>query len=356
VTKMEEEIVSKAKQEDDEGLTITRVFDAPREMVWKAWTDPELLMKWWGPSGFTSPSCKIDLRVGGKYLWCMRSPDGKNYWTTGVFREIAPPSLLVMTNCFADENGKVVSATQYGLSPDIAMELVVTVRLQEIEEKKKTRLILTHSGISKMKEKERRDTEQGWNESLDKLGKAIGMAEKDSNLPLSESMGKPRTIFIAESGKLEVTVIREFDASRELVFKAFTDPSLYVRWLGPRGYKMKLEKFEPRNGGSWRYVHKDPNGNEFGFHGVYHEVLSPELLVDTFEFEGLPERGHVSLESATFETLPDERTRLTIHSVFLTVADRDGMVGSGMEAGLNDSLERLTELLAELKTHGGRVK
>src|SRR5512146_2476397 len=104
------------------------------------------------------------------------------------------------------------------------------------------------------------------------------------------------TKITAEPGKQELFITREFDAPRELVFKAFTDPELYVQWLGPRSMKMKLEKFEPRSGGAWRYIHIDPQGNEYGFHGVYHEVLPPERLIDTFEFEGLPEAGHVTLE------------------------------------------------------------
>src|SRR5437879_9353226 len=93
----------------------------------------------------------------------------------------------------------------------------------------------------------------------------------------------------------------------------------------------------------WRYTHTDEKGNTFGFHGVNHEVLPPERLIDTFEFEGLPEKGHVSLETARFEELPGGRTRLTIHSVFQSVADRDGMVGSGMEQGINESFERRSE-------------
>ena len=160
-------------------------------------------------------------------------------------------------------------------------------------------------------------------------------------------MTRNKTRITAEAGKQEFFVTREFDAPRKVVFKAFVDPKLYVQWLGPRNMNMKLEKFEPRPGGMWRYVDKDPSGTEYGFHGVYHEVLTPERLIDTFEFEGLPEKGHVSLETAKFEELPGGRTRLTIHSVFQTVADRDGMVSTGMEKGMTESFERLDELLAK---------
>jgi uncharacterized protein YndB with AHSA1/START domain len=99
---------------------------------------------------------------------------------------------------------------------------------------------------------------------------------------------KNKTILTAEPGKQEIFVMREFDAPRELVFRAYTDPKLYVQWLGPRDLIMKLEVFEPTSGGRWRYIHKDQQGNEFGFHGVNHEVLPPERIIGTFEFEGLP--------------------------------------------------------------------
>ena len=158
-----------------------------------------------------------------------------------------------------------------------------------------------------------------------------------------------RTVLKAEPGRLDILVTREFDAPRELVFRAFTDPKLYVQWLGPHGYNMRLERFEPVSGGSWRYVHTDPQGHEFGFHGVNHEVLAPERIIGTFEFEGLPEKGHVMLETVKFEELPGGRTRVTTQSVFQSVEDRDGMVQSGMEHGQVDSPERLDAVLEKLQ-------
>jgi len=149
-------------------------------------------------------------------------------------------------------------------------------------------------------------------------------------------------------GKQELFIEREFDAPRELVFKAFIDPEIYVQWIGPRRLITTLERFEPGNGGSWRYIQKDANGNEFAFHGVNHEILSPERIIGTFEFEGLPEKGHVLLQTARFEELPGNRTKLTAQSVFQSVADRDGMLRSGMEEGVNDSYDRLDELLEKM--------
>jgi uncharacterized protein YndB with AHSA1/START domain len=158
---------------------------------------------------------------------------------------------------------------------------------------------------------------------------------------------KNKIVVTAEPGKQEVFITREFDAPRELVYKAHTDPNLYAQWLGPRGYEMILETFEPYSGGRYRYIHKDQNGNEFGFHGVFHEI-SEELMIQTFEFEGLPESGHVTLDTMRLEKLPGDRTRVTIQSLFQSVSDRDGMVQSGMEHGMREGYERLDELLEKI--------
>lgn len=150
-------------------LTITRIFDAPREFVWRAWTDPERMMRWWGPKGFTSPVSEIDLRVGGKYLNCMRSPDGRDYWSTGVYQEIVEPERIVCTDSFADEKGNVVPASQYGMSSDFPLEMLLTVRFEEREGK--TKLTLTHVGFPSDEDLD--GARAGWNESLDKLAEVL---------------------------------------------------------------------------------------------------------------------------------------------------------------------------------------
>jgi uncharacterized protein YndB with AHSA1/START domain len=151
------------------------------------------------------------------------------------------------------------------------------------------------------------------------------------------------TTLVAEPGRQEIVLRRVLDAPRELVFKTMTDPSLIPNWWGPKGLTTVVEKMDVRPGGAWRFVQRDPDGNEFAFNGVYHEVLPPERLVYTFEFEGVP--GHVLLETVTFEEL-DGKTRLTDRSVFQTVEDRDAMVQSGMESGAKETMDRLAELLA----------
>ncbi|HUE98098.1 MAG TPA: SRPBCC family protein [Anaerolineales bacterium] len=160
---------------------------------------------------------------------------------------------------------------------------------------------------------------------------------------------KNKTVVTVEPGKQELFIIREFDAPRELVFRAHTDPELYVQWLGPRDLTMSLGTFEPVSGGRWRFIQTDKDGNEFGFHGVHHDVTVPERIIGTFEFEGLPESGHVILETTKFEALPDGRTRVTTQSVYQSVQDRDGMVAAGMESGVVDGFERLDEILEKMK-------
>ena len=156
---------------------------------------------------------------------------------------------------------------------------------------------------------------------------------------------KNKTTVTAEPGKQELFITREFDAPRELVYKAHIDPKLYIQWLGPHGYEMILETFEPVNGGKYRYVHKDTAGNEYGFHGTFHE-MSMDNMIQTFEFEGYP--GHVSLDCMTLEVLPGNRTKATIHSIFQSVSDRDGMVQNGMEKGVTEGYERLDGILVGL--------
>ena len=143
----------------------------------------------------------------------------------------------------------------------------------------------------------------------------------------------------------EIHVEREFDASRDRVFAAYTDPELIPQWWGPRDTTTVVDYMDVRAGGGWRFVARNSDGSETAFRGTYREVTPPERLVQTFEWEGMP--GHVCVETATFEDLGD-RTRVTTTSLFHTTEERDGMLGSGMERGMNETYERLDELLARL--------
>ena len=149
----------------------------------------------------------------------------------------------------------------------------------------------------------------------------------------------------AEPGVPQVLTSREFDAPRDMVYRAFSEPDLLVQWLGPRKYTMTIDRYDMRDGGTWRYVHSDGAGNAFGFHGVFHGTPSPDGMVQTFEFEGSP--GHVSMDTATFEE-HDGKTTVYTNSVFQSVEARDAMVDNGMADGMSEGYERLDDLLAKL--------
>ena len=158
-------------------------------------------------------------------------------------------------------------------------------------------------------------------------------------------MTKLKTEIIAPAGVPQILINRGFEAPRDLLFRAFTDPELLPQWLGPRRLTMRIDRFELRDGGTWRYVHVDEDGTEFGFHGVFHGTPSPDGIVQTFEFEGAP--GNVSLETLTFEER-DGGTLVRQNAVYQSVEARDAMVESGMETGLNEGFERLDEMIASL--------
>lgn len=150
----------------------------------------------------------------------------------------------------------------------------------------------------------------------------------------------------AEPGNALIETEREVDAPRDLVFRAWTDPALLAQWLGPRRLAMRVEAYDVRHGGAWRYVHVDTDGSEYGFRGVFHGDPTPDRMVQTFEFEGAP--GHVSLDTLTMEDL-GSRTIVRTVSSFQSVEARDAMLNSGMAGGMEEGYAQLDELLTRLQ-------
>lgn len=162
---------SPAEETADQALVITRVIDAPRSLVFEAWTKPEHLVRWWGPKGFTTPFCKVDFRPGGVFHYCMRSPEGRDIWGIGVYREIVEPERIVYTDAFSDAEGNRVPPSHYGMSSGHPPESLVTVTFAEQEGK--TKLTLRHSLPESVEE--RKGAEQGWNEMLDRLAEDLAL-------------------------------------------------------------------------------------------------------------------------------------------------------------------------------------
>ena len=294
-------------------ITITRVFDAPRELVFRAFVEPEQIVRWMAAKDWTTPSAETDVRPGGAFRIHMRPADGSNdgFFLDGVYDEVVEPDRLV----FHYADGRPV-----------------TITLVDLDAKTK----LTMTWVMAMSEAQER---QGYGEMLDKLA---ALTEKEKNNMATKASSA--TAFTTP-GDREIMITRVFDAPREVVFKAYSDPKLIPQWWGPASLKTTVDKMDRRPGGLWRFTQRAPDGNEYAFNGVYREIVPPERVVSTFEFEAMP--GHVVVDTVTFEDL-DGRTRVTVRSLFQTAADRDGMLQSGMEVGARESWERMAELLRSI--------
>lgn len=291
-------------------LVIVRIFDAPREMVWKAWTDPDWMKKWWGPKPFTAPVIKVDFRVDGKYLYCMRSPDGQDFWSTGTYREIVPMEKIVCTDSFADEKGNVVPASRYGMQGEFPMELKVTVTFEDL--KGKTKMTLRHEGLPGGNMKDQ--TNEGWSTSLDKL--------EESLLPN------------------ELIVRRVINAPREMVWKAWSEPERIIKWWGPNGFTNTFDEFNFKEGGVWKLTMHGPDGKNYPNNITFDEIKKPERIAYTHN--GLESSDLKEFQSiVTFEEL-GEKTMVTLKAIFASKEECEKQKNVvGAEEGGNQTLSHL---------------
>jgi uncharacterized protein YndB with AHSA1/START domain len=301
-------------------VTVEHVFDAPRALVYQMFTDPQHLRRWTGPKGYTCPVYQADVRVGGVYLFSMRSAEGQDIWGTGTYLEVVPNERLVYTDSFADPQGNIVPAAYYQMPDDIPLEMMITLTFADLPGGK-TRVTLRHTGlpVGEMAE----GAGVGWSESFDKADLAL--------------TGRNPLMLMLPSER-EVVLMRVFDAPRGLVFKLYTDPAAIPHWWGPREVQTTVDQMDVRPGGRWRFVEHAPDGSQHGFRGEYREVAPPERLVSTFEWEGRP--GHIAVETTRFEEHAGG-TRIVAVTVFESREDRDEMLHSGMERGTVELWNRL---------------
>jgi uncharacterized protein YndB with AHSA1/START domain len=155
-----------------------------------------------------------------------------------------------------------------------------------------------------------------------------------------------KTTFTVDRDKLQVRLSRTFNATRERVWQAMTDPDQIPQWWGPAKYTTVIEKHDLRVGGEWRFTQADTDGNEFAFHGEFKEIDEPNKCVQTFVFEGLPDAdSHAITDTLTLTEVGDGRTRMDVVSQYQVIADLEGMVASGMESGAVEGYERLAKLV-----------
>jgi len=162
--------MTKGTVNEKERMVVTRVFDAPRALVWKAWTDPRYVMQWWGPKGFTAPVCKIDFRVGGKFLCCMKSPDGQEMWNGGEYHEIVPQEKIVYSLYFADSKGNKVDPAQLGIEHEAIADAYDVVIFEDLGNGQTK---LTMIGNETMEDAKNSGQLEGWNEIFEKVAAVI---------------------------------------------------------------------------------------------------------------------------------------------------------------------------------------
>jgi uncharacterized protein YndB with AHSA1/START domain len=315
--------MGKSSNAEELDLVITRVFDAPRELVFDAWTKAEHLQHWQGaPRGFTVTTEKSDIRPGGGFRICMRSPEGLDHWLQGLYREVARPERLVFTHAWLDATGK---ANQ---------ETLVTVTF--VERGGKTEMTLRQSGF---KSAESRDGHRlGWTSAFDALGDYLAGIKGAHNGPTAREGGAAGARW---PKKGELTIERVFDAPRELVFEAWSKPEHKAEWWGPRGFTLPICEMEFRPGGNFRFVMRGPDGKDYPFEGTYLEIVEPERIV----FQGIihDEPGHQVWTTVTFAD-HEGKTKLTVRQTYSFESEAT----RGAPEGWRQTLDRFGEYLARV--------
>ncbi len=296
-------------------LVIVRIFDAPRDLVFKAWTDPALMRQWMGPRHHPAIVYEADSRAGGAWRGVLRGiADGQELPQGGVYKEIVANEKIVFTFAW----GEAHAASGADMECD--------VRLSDFGAGK-TKMVFRQSLLPSMAERD--GHREGWSSSFGRLNELI-------------RIDAPETIFEYPPHWPVMLTSRIFNAPRQLVWDAHTKPALMAQWWGPRKYTSTVREMDVRVGGAWRIVHTGAEGQSFEFFGAYLEVAPPSRLVWTFGFGDM----EPAPEEFTFEALGDGRTRLTALSRVPSFEMRDAIVKSGMEEGARESFERLDALLA----------
>ncbi|BAY24030.1 hypothetical protein NIES2100_38230 [Calothrix sp. NIES-2100] len=311
-------------------IIITRVFNAPRELVFKAWTEPKHIAQWWGPKGFTTHVTEMDFRPGGQWRYVMISPDGTEYPVKGVFHEIVPPERIVASDEFDEGFEQVINA-------DLPQGIVTTAIFEDVNGKTKLTLQILHASESDRRKHEEMGVVAGWNSSFDCLDEFLAKQVQQQQNGFAVTLPSDR----------EILVTRVFNAPRRLVFEAWTQPEHVKRWFGVcSSMTMTVCEIDLRVGGNWRYVLQDyKNSTEHAFSGEYREIVPPERLVSTEIYEPVANSDH--LNTLTLTEI-DGKTTLHIYIQHQSKEQRDGHLQSGMEEGLGETLNRLEALLQSM--------
>jgi uncharacterized protein YndB with AHSA1/START domain len=308
-------------------IVITREFNAPRELIWEAMTNPKHVVNWWGPRGFTTTIETMDFRVGGEWKHIMQGPDGAKYPNHSVFKEIVKPERIVYQHGGKCEGG-----------PNVSFESTWTFEALAADKTKVTIRMVFPSAADRDFVVKEFGAIEGGKQTLEKLGE-----------------------FLAKSAVEPFVITREFAAPRELVWQAWTERERLMKWFGPKGFTMLSAKMDFRPGGIFHYCLCAPDGKEMWGKFTYREIIAPEkiILVNSFSDEdgGItrhPFSATWPLEMLTTTTLAERegKTILTIEWVPLNPTDEerktfDSMRGS-MTQGWTGTFEQLDEYLSKV--------
>ena len=286
-------------------IVVTRVFDAPRTLVFDAWTDAKHVGRWWGPKGFTTTTHAIDVRPGGVWRFTMHGPDGTDYPNKITYLEIVKPERLVYYHGDQGEPGYFQSTVTFA---EEGMKTRLSLRMLFPTAEERDAVVEKYNAL------------QGANQHLDRLG---------------EQLEKMQTMITT----------RIFDAPREVVFKAWTDPKQLQRWWGPKGFTNPVCEVDARPGGAIRIHMRAPDGTVYPMIGVFHEIVVPERLV--FTSSALDGNGNPLFEVLNTVTFAEEggKTKLTVHASVSKVTGDAAPHLAGMEQGWSMTLDRLAEEL-----------
>jgi uncharacterized protein YndB with AHSA1/START domain len=300
----------------DRELVATRLFDAPRDLVFRMWVDPRHVARWWGPRGFTNTIREMDVRPGGSWRYVMHGPDGTDYENHMVYGEIVPPERLTLLH---------VSGPHFELTATFTEEAGSTrVTMRQVFESAEVRERVVREFHA----------DEGNRQNLERLGAHLEVVANEARAAATFEV----------RGDCEIVATRTFDAPRWLVFHASTQPERLARWWGPRGFQNTIHELDVRPGGAWRITQRAPDGSLHPFAGVYLEVVAPERLVQTQRYLAEPFADREMLVTTTLQE-HDGRTTMTVTMRLASAAERDALLSSGMEWGMRQGWDRLAEAL-----------
>ena len=294
-------------------IIVSRVFEAPVALVWKAWTTPSLIAKWWGPIGFTTEIEVMDVRPGGLWNHVMVGPDGTRFPNFIRFTEVVPHERICFENGGHQEGG-----------PSVSFLATWTFEAIEIPKTKVTIHLLFPSAAERDRVARDFGAVEGAHQTLARLDEQLGELQPDER---------------------EITVTRIIDAPRDLVFRFWTEPALLSRWWGPSGFTIPLCEVDLRVGGAYRIVMRGPDNQDYPCVGVYREITPPERLVFTNNAEGADGSEVLTgLAQVSFQAVGD-KTRLIVQTRARAMVPFARAYLTGMEAGWTQSIDRLQSAL-----------